>query len=209
MKRLGADSVPVVARGGSFTYAQVLAEVADFLGIEAPEGGMLPAPALVEKLDMILAAAQRFIRQLPNETLDKPVRERKRSLGHLANHIFRIPECFVAAAEGGELTYEALTAAPEPWIKTGDDIARFGESIRAQVKTWWMHHPDVECQDRMRTYFGEHTTYEVLERTCWHAGQHVRQIMMVLDDLEIEPEGRLVDEDFAGLPMPKKVWDDE
>ena len=56
MKRLGADSVPVVARGESFTYAQVLTEVADFLGIEPPDGGVLEAAALVEKLDMILDA---------------------------------------------------------------------------------------------------------------------------------------------------------
>lgn len=209
MTRLGADSVPVVARGDSFTYGQVLTEVSDFLGIAPPEGGALSAPALVEKLDMILAAAQRFIRQLPTDQLDKPVRNRKRTLGYLSNHIFRIPECFITAAEGGELTYEALAAAPEPWMKTGDDIARFGEVVRERVKAWWMQHPDVECRDTVRTYFGEHTTYEVLERTCWHAGQHVRQIMMVLDDLGIEPDGRLDDGDFAGLPMPEKVWDDE
>ena len=52
--------------------------------------------------------------------------------------------------------------------------------------------------------------YEVLERTCWHSGQHVRQIMMLLEqDLKIEPKKPLSDDDFSGLPMPEKVWDDE
>ena len=40
-------------------------------------------------------------------------------------------------------------------------------------------------------------------------GQHVRQLVMVLNLLGIEPDGPPTKETFAGLPMPDKVWDDE
>ena len=49
----------------------------------------------------------------------------------------------------------------------------------------------------------------VLERTTWHCGQHVRQLMMVLEMLGIQPDRPPSKETFAGLPMPDKVWDDE
>ena len=51
--------------------------------------------------------------------------------------------------------------------------------------------------------------HEVLERTCWHSGQHTRQLMLVLEKLGIQPDGALGDAAFAGLPMPKNVWDNE
>jgi hypothetical protein len=55
---------------------------------------------------------------------------------------------------------------------------------------------------------GNVTLLEYLERTTWHSGQHVRQLVMVLEMLGIEPD-RPTKETFAGLPMPDKVWDDE
>jgi len=61
----------------------------------------------------------------------------------------------------------------------------------------------------MDTYFGRHPLHEVLERTVWHPAQHTRQLMLILDDLGIEPNRRLRAEDFAGLPLPEKVWDAE
>jgi hypothetical protein len=78
LKKLGAESIPVVSRGNDWTYAQILTDVSDFLDIEAPTNGILSGPELVVKLDMILAAAQRYIRQLPTSELDKNVRNRKR-----------------------------------------------------------------------------------------------------------------------------------
>ncbi len=54
------------------------------------------------------------------------------------------------------------------------------------------------------------TLHEVLERTGWHSGQHTRQIILMLQEkLGITPDAPLVDADFAGLPMPKNIWDNE
>jgi hypothetical protein len=49
----------------------------------------------------------------------------------------------------------------------------------------------------------------VLERTAWHPAQHTRQLMLILDTLDIEPDGRLTAADLAGLPLPDKAWDNE
>ena len=59
----------------------------------------------------------------------------------------------------------------------------------------------------MPTYYGEQPLHEVLERTTWHAAQHVRQVMMVLDSLDITPDRPLTAADLAGLPLPEQVWD--
>ena len=201
----------MVSRGREFTYAQVLSDVSDFLGIEPPQSGVLSGPELVIKLDLILEAAQRFINQCPNEELEKTVRNRDRTLGHLAIHIFRIPEAFLSAVQGGSLSYDFLAKGLDPWMKTTNDITQFGEEMRANIKDWWNSNPDVEGHDTIvKTYFGDRTMYEVLERTCWHSGQHVRQIMMLLEeDFNIQPIRPLLAKDFSGLPMPEKAWDDE
>ena len=61
----------------------------------------------------------------------------------------------------------------------------------------------------MDTYFGTHSMQVVLERTAWHPAQHTRQLMLILDTLDIEPDGRLTAADLAGLPLPDKAWDNE
>jgi hypothetical protein len=53
------------------------------------------------------------------------------------------------------------------------------------------------------------TVHDYLERTTWHSAQHVRQLVMVLGLLRIEPNDPPTAMTFAGLPMPDKVWDDE
>ena len=49
----------------------------------------------------------------------------------------------------------------------------------------------------------------MFERTCWHSGQHTRQLMLVLESLDLQPDQPLTNEDLAGLPMPNEVWDNE
>ena len=57
--------------------------------------------------------------------------------------------------------------------------------------------------------FTGRTPHEFLERTTWHSGQHVRQLVMVRGMLGIAPNRPPSKETFAGLPMPDKIWDDE
>ena len=59
----------------------------------------------------------------------------------------------------------------------------------------------------MQTYYGPQSLHELMERTTWHSGQHVRQYMMLLEKEGVTHHRPLVTSDFAKLPMPQNVWD--
>jgi len=210
LRKLGARSVPIVARGGEFVFAQSIADVVKFLDLKVKLHETLSPEALVGKIELVLTAAMRYVRQIPAEQLDKPFRNRMREIRILCHHVFRIPEAFVEAAEARkELTYESIMLPPAPEIRTGDDLAAYGASVLARVKAWWAACPDKAGQAPFDTYFGRHTMQTVLERTAWHPAQHTRQLMLILDTLGIEPDRRLTAADLAGLPLPEKAWDDD
>jgi hypothetical protein len=47
----------------------------------------------------------------------------------------------------------------------------------------------------------------LLERCTWHSAQHARQIIAVLEGFGIRPDEPLTEKDYAGLPMPKGLWE--
>ncbi len=209
LQALGADSVPVVSRGNRFVYAQSIGDVADFLELDVDAGPVLSPPELMDRLDMVLSAAQRFWRQMPDDALSRKLPNRDRSYRVLAHHIFRIPAAFLEMAEGATLTYEMLTVGPPDDMQTVGQVTAYGQEIRDRLKAWWRGLEDVTGDQRVPTYYGDQPLHEVLERTTWHAAQHVRQTMMILEQLGIATEQPLTAEDLAGLPVPEKVWDDE
>jgi hypothetical protein len=75
------------------------------------------------------------------------------------------------------------------------------------LHAWWDPKPDKSGHETVQTYYGPQLLHEVLERTTWHCGQHVRQWFMLLEMAGIAPAITLDAADFAGLPMPSSVWD--
>jgi len=210
LAQLGARSVPIVARGDRFVFAQTLGDVIDFLGMQVKPQERLDPEALMAKLDLVLIAAARYVRQIPQAELDKPFRNRNRPIRALAHHVFRIVEGFLESMQDGrELTYERIMQDTAPLRGTAEDIARYGEEVLARAKKWWVAYPDKRCAQPMATYFGEHPVHVVLERTVWHPAQHTRQLMLVLESLGIAPERPLTPADLAGLPLPEKAWDED
>jgi glutaredoxin len=210
LRKLGARSVPIVARGDRFVFAQTIGDVIEFLGLNVRQQERLGPGALMKKMDLVLTSAARFIRQIPAPELDKPFRNRNRPIRVLAHHVFRIVEGFLESMQdGGQLTYERIMEDASPSIRTGEDIARYGEGVLARAKQWWDAYPDPSCQRMMDTYFGRHPVHVVLERTVWHPAQHVRQLMLILEALNMEPDRRLTAADLAGLPLPEKAWDED
>jgi len=94
LRKLGARSVPVVARGEQFVFAQALGDVIKFLDLKVQVQERLSPDELVKKLELVLPAACRYIRQIPAEWLDKPFRNRNRPIRVLCHHVFRIVEDF-------------------------------------------------------------------------------------------------------------------
>src|SRR5687767_3366518 len=64
LRAMGVRTVPVVARGGEYVFAQELADVSQFIGRDV-EFHRLPPAALYEKWQNVLAAARRHVMQLP------------------------------------------------------------------------------------------------------------------------------------------------
>lgn len=210
LAKLGARSVPIVARGEKYVFAQTIGDVIDFLDLKVKPQERLSPAALMQKLDLVLTAAARYIRQIPAAELDKPFRNRNRPIRALAHHVFRIVEGFLESMQdGGELTYERIMRETAPVKGTPEDIARYGEQVLARAQAWWANNPDKSSQALMPTYFGEHPVHVVLERTVWHPAQHTRQLMLVLESLGIAPERPLSAADLAGLPLPEKAWDED
>src|SRR5437016_12267315 len=64
LREMGVRTVPVVARGKDYVFAQELADVSQFIGRKV-DFKRPAAPALMENLLTVLAAAQRHAVQLP------------------------------------------------------------------------------------------------------------------------------------------------
>lgn len=210
LRELGARSVPVVARGDRFVFAQAIGDVIGFLGLKVKPQEPLAPEALMRKLDLVLTAAARYIRQIPAPELKKPFRNRNRPVRALAFHVFRIVEGFLESMQDGqELTYDRIMRDEAPADLGPEDLARYGESVLARAKAWWAAYPDKNARASVATYFGEHPLHVVLERTVWHPAQHTRQLMLVLESLGITPDRPLSAADLAGLPLPEKAWDED
>lgn len=207
LARLGVRSVPVLSQGERYVFGQSLADIVRFLGLDERAGPTLDAGELVARLDRALGLAATLIAQMPDARLACEVPNRPRSYRLLAHHIFRIPESFLETAFGAALDARASNAPPPDEMRGTAEIIAYGEDVRRRLGTWWDSEADRRAARRVATYYGPQSLHEVLERTTWHAMQHVRQWEMLLGMAGIVPRARLSEADCAGLPMPKEVWD--
>src|SRR6266568_8928282 len=90
LRKLGARSVPIVARGGKFVFAQTLTDVIGFLELDVRLPQRLSPQEFVDKIHIVLPAAARYLRQIPAEWLDRPFRNRNRTIRAIGHHVFRI-----------------------------------------------------------------------------------------------------------------------
>ncbi len=208
LRQLGARNVPVVAKGRGYVSGQNLREVNAFLGLDEVSADILPPDELVGRLDTVLSAAQRYLRQMPDDQMAEHLPGRPRTYRELTHHVFQITRAFLGVTAGGELSYDSLVEAPRDALITFADIAGHGETARQGLLEWWaVAGVDADFDATIETYYGSQTLHETLERTTWHTAQHVRQLLFVLEGLNIAADGPLIERDLAGLPLPKEVWD--
>ncbi len=208
---LGLKLVPIVARGKDWANGAVFRDVARVAGFEWGGHEMLAPEEIVARINVILGAAHLFTGQIAENQLDTMLPGRPRSYRQLAFHIFQIPDVFLNRVEyDAPYTYEALISHLPPDLKTKDDLLNYGKSVKSRFNAWWeTAGRETDFAQPGKVYYGEVTLHEVLERTAWHSGQHTRQLMLALEKLGTAPGHPLTDADFAGLPMPKNVCDNE
>ena len=208
LARLGARSVPVVARGRRFVFAQDLGELARFVGVRI-ERASLPPAALVRKLDLILAATQRYLGQFPTDAFGTALPGRDRDILDLGYHVFVIPTAFLDAVGGRPLTFDYFERKPGADMRSAARVAAYGQTVRDALSAWWRSAGGAGRLGTLDTYYGTQSAERVLERTAWHAAQHARQLMALLERRGIAPDGALGDAELDGLPLPEAVYDDE
>jgi hypothetical protein len=86
-------------------------------------------------------------------------------------------------------------------------IFRIGESF---LETWdgaeyGVKIADNEPPEALQT--GDDVARRVFERCTWHSAQHCRQLVAVLERMDIKADRPLTPEDLAGLPLPERLWE--
>lgn len=191
-------------------FGQNLEDVAEFVGLQGTGHQPLPPEQLIGKWIDVLRTAQGLIRQLPDAALnERVVANRDRSIRLMCHHVFRVGEAFLeSVVDGVEYAVQLANVPPaEGTFTTGDEIARYGESVIARLQQWWDKLEDKTCQQKVKTFFGMQPIYMLYERSTWHSAQHARQLTAVLEGRGIEPKARLKPETLAGLPLPERLWE--
>ena len=206
LDRLGVRRVPAVVVGDRVVHGWNPEGVAELVGAVYAAPVRLQPVELIDRLDRILAAAQRAIRQVPAEQLETKPPERDRTVRDLGYHIFRLSGAFPLAVVQNRLPEEWLNEPAPSAMRDGEAIARYGEGVRARLKEWYHEAPSDGFEGVVDTYYGPQTVWGLLERTTWHAAQHLRQLYALLGRMGIAPDRSLTSADFRGLPLPEALW---
>jgi hypothetical protein len=205
LQKLGVRSVPVLSRGDKFTFGQSTKQIVDFLGLNEKSGPELTTDELAARVTKFMDSALELIPLMPHDRLDTHVPGRPRSYRTLAFHLFRVVDAFLDANEDVTLVQAMFREEPEPDANT-DALVAYGDKVRRRFRQWW-ERSDTSPSKTLQTYYGPQSLHELMERTTWHCGQHVRQYMMLLEKEGVSHHRPLIAADFAKLPMPQNVWD--
>ncbi|MBI3798974.1 MAG: DinB family protein [Deltaproteobacteria bacterium] len=206
LKRLGAPLVPAVTVGERIVHGWNPRGFAELLGISYSEEPRLSPTELAERLDRVLQATQRVLRQVPTGRLDARIPGGERTIRDLSYHIFRLSLVFRDAAIEDRFPEAWLLEKVPTELNTGEEIARYGALVRERLGEWFTGHPEEPFLRPVQTYYGPQSLHALLERTAWHAAQHFRQVCALLEGIGITPDQPLTAEDYAGLPLPATVW---
>jgi hypothetical protein len=206
LTRLGVPAVPAVAVGDRAVHGWNPAGYARLLGVSYSAAPALAPSELARRLDRVLAAAERLIRVWPEPALDFTPPERARTVRDLVYHIFRLALAFADAMDAGELPEPWLGEAAPPGMSDSAALASYGALVRGRLHGWFEGAPAGEFARVIRVFYGPQSGHELLERTTWHAGQHLRQLYDLAARLGLSPPAPLPTDALSGLPLPEAIW---
>jgi len=204
LELFGISRVPATIVGERAVHGWNPKALAELVGVAYQERKVLPPAELARRLDAVLAANQRALRQIPLDQLGMKAPGRNRTVRQLGFHIFRVAASFADTREQGHLREQWFEESPPPEMVDGAAIAVYGEAVRRRVADY-VRRPGW-CDGDVSTYYGPQTAHDFMERTTWHAAQHLRQIYWFLDRMGVKAESPLTDVDLEGLPIPHDVW---
>lgn len=208
LRKLGAQSIPIVSRGNEFVFGQSLQQVAEFIGNAAPRAERLPVDELMTRWLYFLDVARAQIEQIPQERIMfLPVPDRNRTVKELAYHIFQVPHSFIESVVDKIEDWTIRCTMPVPAdVTTPQHVLAYADENTAALKDWWSRLTDKDCQWPLATHYGTRIGHELLERQTWHSAQHARQLQSVMEELGIPLNKSIAPDAYRGLPMPAGLW---
>lgn len=200
------EHVPIVRRGEEWADGKDLEEIANLVDIEYT-ADPLPVEELHDRLEVVLDATHRYLEQLPETELDTHIPNRPRSYAELVQHIFALPDVFIMHEAG--VPMNSVPRIEHRWDHHSKvALATYGYSVQDRLSDWF-DEPGQTCDwsETADVFWGTPTKHEFLERTTWHAGQHVRQLEWILEnELNVDIKEPLDSALWEGLPMPDQIW---
>ena len=179
---------------------------AELLGIPYSETTKLAPAVLAQRLDIVLDTNQQLMRIVPDRHMNWRPPERNRTLRNLGYHVFRLSLAFVDGMDMGEFPESWLLDEAPDDLPDGPAIARYGALVRGRISGWFEGASPSEFQRVIKVYYGPQSGHDLLERTTWHAAQHLRQLYVLAERLEITPPVPMPVDAFKGLPLPDALW---
>jgi hypothetical protein len=204
LEPFGIPKVPATIVGDRAVHGWNPKALAELVGVPYVERKRLTPDELAQRLDTVLAATQRAIRQVPREHLGMKAPGRDRTVRQLGFHVFRLSAAFADTREQGHLDGQWFEENAPPQMADGDAVARHGDTVRRRLAEYFQR--PGWCDGDVSTYYGPQSAHDFMERTTWHAAQHLRQIYWFLDRMGVRADAPLADADFDGLPIPRDVW---
>jgi len=198
--------VPAVSVGDRAVHGWNPAGYAALLGVPYSGNEQLSPRELAKRTDRILECAQSLVGRFTRDQLDTIPPERKRSIRDLGYHIFRVGLSFVDTMDRGHLPETVFDERAPQGMEDGGDVARWGALVRGRIAGWFDGAADSEFDRTLSIYYGPQGAHDLLERTTWHCGQHLRQLYVLAERLGIRPAEPLPTDAFKGLPMPEALW---
>lgn len=198
--------VPALCVGDECVNGVHLATVAGLLGVDYVEPERLSPRELRAKYRIAIDALCRFVAQITPEAADFALPGRERTLIEVAGHAACVMRYFLGKYDDD--AYDLFFDDLEPETRDPHELVRFARESLDRFETWWteLGHDD-PLDTVVPIYWGHRTLHEALEREVWHTMQHTRQVMFMLEQVGIEPDGPLTPDDLAGLPLPARVFD--
>ncbi len=206
LARLGIRLVPAVAVGDRAAHGWNPPAYAALLGIAYTPDAQLDPRTLAARLDRILRSTQTLVERVPDTLITWTPPERNRTIRQLGYHVFRLAAAFVDGMELGEFPEGWLQELAPADLADGRAIARYGASVRARLTAWFAGTPDQAYARVIQVYYGPQSGHDLLERTTWHAAQHLRQLYVLADRIGVVPPEPLPTDALTGLPLPESLW---
>jgi hypothetical protein len=211
LNQLGAMALPVVSVGNKFAIGLNMQQVFELIGLDEDPPELMAAGHLVERIEQIVVAAVRYGGQLPVSHHDQTIPGRDRTYLGLTNHIVRHVEKFLGFALGAHVapggTDPVVLRGHERRVDPPSRLPARADLAFSELRAWFAEASAGELDRIVETSFGKQTLHSLLASCAFSVAQHTRQLMAVLDMLEIDPDGPLTDGHYEGLPMPTGVWE--